>query len=571
MKPRLLFDLPVLRPATARSFDIRPAALDAWLTQLPVASLGETCRQIFLALYEVNRTQQPLQQRLAFLERLADPLALVLPALQRHYIGQPFPLPEKAQHIARLATDLQVELVIGYRLVLEGVRHQSWFRRWGQAQRKALAAHRMLHYLGGILSDYQWQHLPYPRGVWHAVHRIFRHEGRVGRMRRPVTRLMGTDTTSTVMAEYKRLLLRSLVPPARISVEQWQCLGGHLDGWLGMVELDPMSIEYGFWVRLDSDAPPTELPVDFTAAMGGKGKYTVLNTRGLVQHLDRLLEGDAAALPAGLNRDSVEMLRNVWSGARGRHAERRKGRGEEVKLLVGVNALYHALSSTMPPPAPQVLELEQIATPAGGKPAVRPHTPSWTNTVVMEPLPPPISARVIDHSESGYGLELPAVIQQPIKEGDIVALRGKTARQWEIGYVCWLRAVAGQPLGLGLQHLAVEVLPVEITVGREQGHSAPLGCLLGSTATGETALFMPNLPGMEHKTLRLGYRGHAAPIVLRERFDGSAEFSAFLFDVSLQDEASSGAAAQEAWRHRAEAPAAAATEADRYTDVWNAL
>lgn len=563
MKPRLMFDLPVLRPLTGHSFDIRPAALETWLAQLPVASLGETCRQIFLALYEVNRTQQPLLQRLDFLERLAEPLALVLPALQRHYIGQPFPLPEKARQVARLATDLQVELVIGYRLVLEGVRHLPWYQPWGRTQRKALAAHRMLHYLGGILSDYQWQHLPYPRGVWRTVHRIFRHEGHAGRARRPLARLAGADTTTTVMDEYKRLLLRSLVPPARISVEQWQHLGGHLDRWLALVDLDPTSVEYGFWVRLDSDNPPTELPVDIVGAMGGKGKYTVLNTRPLVRQLEAMLAVDGEPLPAGLGRDSVEVLRNVWSGARGRHAERRQGRGQEMQVQVGVRGLYHALAGVTPPRPPQVLELESAKN-------ARP-VHAWSGGAAADEAPQPLTARVLDRSATGYGLELPAGSAQPIKEGDIIGLRNGPGRPWEIAYVCWLRAMEGEPPSLGVQHLAVEALPVDVSVDLQDGHSAPLGCLLGTTASGETALFMPNLPGVEHKTLRMAYREHEVPILLLERIDSSTGFSAFSFDVPEHDQPHAGLAAQEAWRRRAEAPMAAAKEADRYTDVWNAL
>lgn len=558
MKPHLQFTLPVLRPATARSFDIRPAALDAWLAQLPVANLGETCRQIFLALYEVNRTQQPPQQRLAFLERLAMPLALVLPSLQRHYIGQPFPLPEKAQQIARLAIDLQVELVIGYRLVLEGVHHQPWYSSWGQTPRKMLASHRMLHYLGGILSDYQWQHLPYPRSVWRTVHRIFRHEGHAGRIRRPVPPLAGAGSSVNVLDEYKRVLLRALVPLSRINTEQWQAVGEHLDRWLALVEFDPTSVEYGFWVRLNSDSPPTELPVDFSAAIRGRGKHTVLNTRRLVQYLEQLLAGPDTALPSGLERDSVKTLRNVWSGARGRHGERRQGRGQEVQVLIGLNTLYHALAGGS---AAREHAVGKEIRPPSLQSGAKPTQPSVTQASV---------ARVIDYSENGYGLSVPAATAHPIQEGDILGLRSGPAQPWEIGYVCWLRAVEGEPLALGVQHLAVEALPVAVLVGREGGHSTPLGCLLGSTATGETALFMPHLPDIEHKSLYLGYRGHAIPVTLRERIDGSNGFSAFLFDTPAQDE-HAGLAAQEAWRQQVEAPVAAATEADRYAQVWHSL
>lgn len=561
MKPRLQFDLPVLRRATANSFDTRPVALERWFKQLPMGSVGESCREIFMALYEVNRTQVSPNQRLAFLERLAEPLALVLPALQHHYFGQPFPLPEKAQQVARLAVDLQVELVIGYRLVLEGVRHQPWYQPWGRKPRKALAAHRMLHYLGNILSDYQWQHLPYPRGVWRTVHRLFRHEGKAGRMRWPVPPLAGMDTTTTVLDEYKRVLLRALVPPSRISTEQWQALGRHLDQWLPLIRLDPTSVEYGFWVRLDSDSPPTELPMDFTAAMGRRGKFTVLNTRPLIEQLEHLLMDPSVAFPTGLTRDSIETLRQAWSGARGRHAERRRGRGQERQLLVGIGALYQALGGKLPA-LPVVLDLARPGSNDTGR--------AWAHATAPVAPPQAVTARVVDQSETGYGLELTTAPPQPLREGEIIGLRSQAVPHWDICYVCWLHAVAGKPVTLGVQHLALEALPVEVMVGIESGHSAPLGCLLGTTATGETALFMPNLPGVEHKILQLGYRGHATAIVLQERLDGSSGFTAFLFDTPPHA-AQAGLAAQEAWRHRAAAPEAAAAEADRYREVWNAL
>jgi hypothetical protein len=421
----------------------------------------------------------------------------------------------------------------------------------------------MLRYLGGILSDYQWQHLPYPRGVWRAVHHIFRHEGRLGRMRQPVQGLAGAGTATSVLDEYKRLLLRALVPPSRLSVEQWQHLGEHLDGWLALVELDPTSVEYGFWLRLDSDSPPTELPLDFSAAMGGKGKYTVLNTRRLVQHLEQLLAG-AAALPAGLDRDGVETLRNVWSGARGRHTERHRGRGQQMQLLVGVGPLYHALAGAVPQPS-QALALEQV----DGKGRGAPSGAAWTRTAVTE-APLPVGARIIDRSENGYGLELTAAIELPLKEGDVIGLRRGPAQPWEIGEVCWLHAEAGRPLTLGVQHLAVEAVPVELIVNMGVGHSAPLRCLLGTTASGETALFMPKLPGVEHKSLRLGYRGHETPITLLERLDASTGFYAYRFDTPLQDE-HPGLAAQDAWLRQREVTVAAASAVERYRDVWQVL
>ena len=572
MKPRLRFSLPVLRPVTEHSFAIHHAALDGWLEQLPLGSLGEACRQIFLALYEVNRTQHALEQRLEFLERIARPLSQVLPVLRGRFIGQPVPLPEKTRQIANLAIDLQVEMVIGYRLVLEGLRRLPWFRRWGSGQRKIIAAHRVLHYLGGILSDYQGLRLPYPRGVWRTVHRIFRHEGHAGRIRRQLARMAGGDTTATVLDEYKRLLLQTLVPQARIQAGQWLHIEGCLQEWLPLVDFDPTSVEYGFWVRIDSDQPPTELPVDLLSAMGGKGKHTVLNTRRLVQHLERMLAGDDAGLPAGIQRSTLTLLCNVWSGARGRHGERRKGHGQSVRLVAGIAVLHQSLAGAAPRPAPAAaLELDHPAP--GQRKSVPPSLQLHASPAVVEALLTPIDAQVIDRSATGLGLELPPASAYPLVEGEIVGLRSADAHGWEIGYVCWLRTEEGKPIRLGVQHLAIEALPVEIVVAVHGQPSVSLGCLLGTLATGETALFVPHLPGIERKTLRLGYDGHDTAIVLHERFEGSAAFGAFLFDTPHEHDTAvtSGAQAQDAWRVRADASSAAEEEATRYHTVWSGL
>lgn len=567
MKPRLLFELPVLRPPTARSFDVRPAALEQWLGHLPLGSVGESCRQIFLTLCEVNRTQHPLPLRLAFLERLAPPLGLILPALQRHYLGQAFPLAERAQQVARLAIDLQVELVVGYRLVLEGLNHEPWYQRWQRPRREVLAAHRILHYMSGILSDYQWQHLPYPRGVWFTVHRILRYTAQTGRARRPLPRLPGSDTTTTVLDAYKRVVLRALVPPSRLRPDQWLQLDRYLQHWLPLVRVRLAPSDHGFWIRLDSDAPPTELPADLAAAVAGaEGRHTVFDTHRLMVHMAELLASDAAALPPGLGRDGVDMLRNAWGGARSRHTERCQGGGAEVTLVAGVNSVYRTLA---------VAATGAAATAAGTTHDHITYLPvqPWLHREEAEPLQPAIAARIADHGNGGFGLELPPACAHTLKEGDIVGLRTAAAQPWELGYVCWLRAEAGRPVRLGVQHLAVEILPVEVTVRGHDGRSAPLGCLLGSTATGETALFMANLPDIEHKVLRLGYRGHETAIVLHERLDGSAGFSAFRFDTPGREEQafSSAAQAQDMWRQRTEAPNAAAGEAARYNDVWGVL
>ena len=50
-------------------FDIRPAAVEAWIADLPVANLGETSRRLYTALVDLNGQSLSPKKRVAVLEQ----------------------------------------------------------------------------------------------------------------------------------------------------------------------------------------------------------------------------------------------------------------------------------------------------------------------------------------------------------------------------------------------------------------------------------------------------------------------------------------------------------------------
>ncbi len=577
MTPHLSFDLPPLHPVDSNSFDTRPAALQPWLKALPVASMGETARQLYLALYEVNRTRIPLAERLAFLERLAEPLALVLPALERHYTSQPFPLSERAMRVAHLSTDLQAELVVGYRQVLETVRHLPWIRRWGTKGHKPLAAHRLLHYTNNILANFQWQYLPAPRGLWHTVHKIFQRELHRGRAHLRVMPIAGRDTSVTTEDAYKRLLLRALVPTTRMRADQWQRLDEQLNDWATLTTLSNTQTAHGFLVEPGGDKPPQELLADGPPPELEGGRFFILSTQRLVEHLDELLTTAGAILPGGITRETLQTLRDVWSGNRGRSAERHPTSGASVQMLLGVSALYHLLHGVPSRPKPRTLELQpaEHRPPPDERRAVdvwekiyperRLETKAWAANTAPDEPPRPVAATVVDESATGLGLLLPVHEVQAIKEADLVGIRRHPTHPWSLGFVCWLRAESEQEVAIGVQYLATDAFPVEITVGR----SAPIGCLLGSAHDGQSLLFMPYIAGIEQKPLQLVFHGTTTPITLLQRMNNSGEFVSLSFAFPDTAETRPATAAQ--LHDKLGAPVAAAAQAERFSDIWSSL
>ena len=87
-------------PKTPRGFGADIEAVEAWIANLPLANVDETCRLVFNFLVELNTKELPLQQRFKVLELFRRPNQYLSDALKRHFVGAPFPLSGKANKAA---------------------------------------------------------------------------------------------------------------------------------------------------------------------------------------------------------------------------------------------------------------------------------------------------------------------------------------------------------------------------------------------------------------------------------------------------------------------------------------
>jgi len=91
-----------------------------------MANIGECARQIYTTLREMNRLIISPQDRFKSLEFLRPPLFVITETLKKHYIRQNLPLSPKNQKIAELAIQLNAELAMGYKSVIEDTLAKSF-------------------------------------------------------------------------------------------------------------------------------------------------------------------------------------------------------------------------------------------------------------------------------------------------------------------------------------------------------------------------------------------------------------------------------------------------------------
>lgn len=116
LKPEL--KLPEQKIASLSFCDTSPKAFGNWVAHLPVANIGETSRQLYHAIIELNQLIIPPAQRLQLLELIRPRITFICHELSRHYLGLSIALPEKQRKVANLSQALQLHLASGYKTVL---------------------------------------------------------------------------------------------------------------------------------------------------------------------------------------------------------------------------------------------------------------------------------------------------------------------------------------------------------------------------------------------------------------------------------------------------------------------
>ena len=165
--PSLGLAVPEQAPPPVESFLLDPRETANWIAGLPMANIGETARQIYSALIEFNRYQFPEMVRAKIVEQFRSPVQYICHNLRRHYLDMGFPLSAKAWKTASLSRELNTELAISYKIIIE----QMLAGDASRFDRKLLviALHRALYYLGRVLLQTLLVYAPWPPNLWKEI------------------------------------------------------------------------------------------------------------------------------------------------------------------------------------------------------------------------------------------------------------------------------------------------------------------------------------------------------------------------------------------------------------------
>jgi len=501
-----------------------PKETEAWFEALPMANVGETARQVFSTLVEFNRIEIPDLLRAKTVEKFRPPVEYITNNLQKYYVEVGLPFSTKGWKTASLARELQKELAISYKLIVEHMisgDSTNFDRRL-----LVIALHRALYYLGQCLLQNSLVYTPWPEGIWREINSIYAYasQNNIHQVQVKPDDGKATRTSTSIEDLFKSLMLFASATPHRLRQSHARLLFSLLHDWSQSTTIltkDDGGTSLGrFNVDLWTDSAP--MHNSLRTPMPGK-RMAILDVRELLKRLRSEFEqapwDNRKGLQSGkpiVTRPLLRLLIMAWSRPPDRRFVRTK-LNFDLNVVAGLHAVHANQQAEDAPPyetTPAALFELQEADPRTAKAHSKiKWTPGSLENVSLAPLdsefvsdslfndsylltnhglgptsrltefieepkaveketdPGRHSVTTINESAGGYCIRWQGEGIPRVKIGELIGVESPSDRRtYGLGVIRWMKQLGDQKLDLGLEIISTRCESADV---REAGSTSP--------------------------------------------------------------------------------------------------
>lgn len=538
-------------------FVMTAPAANSWLQTLPRANLGETTKQLYLALSELNQVKCKGKDRLDLLEAFRPDIHAAVRGLSQHYLGKPINLPEKVEKIVSLADTLNKQLILGYQLAFRSLPQESRLLKPTDAMAKCL--HRIIAEQSRILLRTYQLHRSPATGFWLKLHHLFQlaREHKLLKIKIADPHYGG----GRIGEAYKRALLLSCCRPHQIPQRFLAGIFDELHKLAGLAELRHERLESCvFLLDPDADQPPQYREL---VSRAPSEDWLGIDTKPLTTLGSDELFASNSQVPSLLQ----ERILLAWASAAARSSERQLC-DIPARLVVGLGACHYFLAEEM---GFDAFKIDSHAAESSPDPFVeRTHSQPWDDSPAVEShhsvdkqhwnfgykrgdeletinysLPSDsvstqtahtefsyVESRILDISDTGYRIGWSAPSNSKLRNGEIIALSPNENADWSLAAVRWIRNEENFQIGAEL--LATQAIPYSIRVlqaGLPSTDYQRALLISGSAGHREPSVLVPALSIFRKgQSVELLRPGHALKARLVEALEEGNAFKVFKLD-----------------------------------------
>ncbi|TXH93978.1 MAG: molecular chaperone [Pseudomonas sp.] len=552
-----------------------PRELKRWVDALSKANIGETARQLYQSLIELNQLITPGDNRLQLLELLRPEVYSVTRHLERHFLNQSIVLDDRPRKVANLCQALQSQLAIGYKLVITQELANFVADR---AQLLTIALQRASHALYGPLIRASQLYCPVPEGLWLELHQLYRLASQHGLQQIQVHDSLARNGQSLSQEQvYLSALLLGCARCNQMRQSGIARLADALEDWSALATLHSATTPS----CLFAIAPQVDGPPRYKSLFGDSELHALLglDPHALVDALkERLLLADSdeagrLQIPEGMPQDLLQHLTWAWGDIAERTFQRNPGKGN-LTACIGMSALHYHLAGGRH--FTDLLKRQEAQHNARFAPTdLSANTPDvwadafdarreshWDSGHAMEEIQfksvsenkrsngqaqesyPVHELPIINQSPGGFCLNWPNDVPAQLQAGELLGIQDAPDQGWSICVVRWIRQVRGGGTQMGIELISPHAQPcgVQLVRKNEQNSDYLRALLLPEIAaiSRPATLITPRLPFQESHKVMINHNGHETRALLSRKQASTGSFSQFEYRTLDDARPSSG-------------------------------
>lgn len=553
---------PLRAPAPTQSrlsfCEASPRDFKRWIAGLPKANIGETARQLYQGLGELNQLLTPSDNRLQLLELLRPEVYFVCQHLERQFLHQAIMLDERSRKINNLCQALQSHLAIGYKQIVLRITPKYSKDR---ATLLSTALQRAAHALKGQLVRATQLYSPAPEQLWFELHQLYRSACELQLQHKRVHDDLASLTPELSLEQtYIAALLLGSARCNQLRQNQIARLAEVLEPWSALLKLHPERPDDGlFAVSAELDVGPRYRSMFRREQQAGLLGFDPQPLVSAVEaHLLRQDTSPPLQVPNGMSQDTLQHLHATWGQAAERSFQRSVGQGN-LTVCVGMSALHFYLggertfSELLKHPGARAANFSSAvakgekdswsqafdAAPLGNEQFLPyeeiqyDHLPEDESTTDSTPHYPTYTLPVINHSPGGYCLAWPDEVPAELQAGEMLGIQDSTSQGWSIAVIRWIRQVRGSGTQMGIELVAPHAQPCGLQLVRSRDdHSHYLrGLLLPEISAIDlpATLLAPRLPFQEGNKVLINTQGEEHRAGLDRRLASTHSFNQFAY------------------------------------------
>ncbi|WP_252274958.1 molecular chaperone [Pseudomonas subflava] len=576
--PHLLLRAPTPDRQGLSFCEATPRDVKRWIAGLPKANIGETARQLYQGLIELNQLITPSDNRLQLMELLRPEVHFVCTHLERHFLNQSIVLDERPRKVANLCQALQNHMAIGYKLIILQELPRLTKDR---TQLLAVSLQRASHALLGPLVRASQLYCPVPEGLWLELHQMSRLARQHGLHQVQVRDGLARNGKSLSQEQiYLAALLLGCARCNQMRQSGIARLAEALEDWGALARLERVDSPNSLFAI----APQLDGPPRYKSLFGDNELHSLigLDPHALVDALKEYLllppdstEPRRLPIPEGMTVDLLQHLASAWGDIAERTFQRNPGRGV-LTLCIGMSALHFNLAGKRKfadvlkqEEAPRSAEFKAAKLGAGSGPDVwanafdAQRNSQWEYGLPLEEIqykaaskpgdPPPEEVTesypshelaIVNHSPGGYCLTWPREVPPQLQAGELLGVQDSPDSAWSVAVVRWIRQVRGGGTQMGIELIAPHAQPCGVQLVRksEQNSQYLRALLLPEIRVISRAatLITPRLPFQESNKVVINHNGEETRAVLSRKQTSTGSFSQFEYRVIGEAPAATG-------------------------------